>query len=767
MRKTSIFLITSLLAVTTAHAQQRCGTDEITQELKRRNPQIAIDEARIEQELYGIHANRLPPNTAAKGTGTGPDTTTVYDVPIVFHVVHDYGAEYVSDNALYEEVAIMNRVFSRTNVDQMAGIIPPFAGNIPGTNVRYVGNARVRFHLATKDPLGQPTTGITRRYSYLTNLANDESKFDLWPTNRYINIWVIRTFAPTPDGSTPAAYAYRPFVAVNVPYGDGIITLFDYLGRDNTVPHEMGHTLDLPHVFGQTNQTGLVCGDDGVDDTPPTSGHAPSSCNNLAAIYDTTCSKGYLKNYSGTSFQALYGGNDSVSSHLIDYPDTTNAQNVMDYTYCSKMFTYGQTIRMRRALTSPVAGRNNLWSPANLTWTGALEPRPDLAPIADFSANRHFICTGTATQLTNRTWRDTVSSVSWTLSNNATPATSANTATFSATFAQPGWAELTLTANSNAGSNTITKKDIVYVADPNPVPLPTSGYYQEFAPGGDVDQFPIFNYYGHNDYKWEVVNNVGYYDQHCIMFHNYDSRPVATNVTQTQTPRGHYADYFTRAFDLTGSEFATRCNLTFFTAGAFRVTRTNLMNDTLNITYSIDCGLTWRPLANLTKGDLGTKYEANPFTPGGASDWQLIAKAIPAAAKTNKVFFRFRYMSGTDRGDVSGYSWGTGNNFYMDRINITGNPAGVNMPELTARGMILAPNPTTGRTTLIISGGDNSLAQVQVTDIAGKVVYRTDVRLANAATQVDIPAEPVSAKGMYLVHVIANSKTQTEKLVVY
>ena len=81
--------------------------------------------------------------------------------------------------------------------------------------------------------------------------------------------------------------------------------------------------------------------------------------------------------------------------------------------------------------------------------------------------------------------------------------------------------------------------------------------------------------------------------------------------------------------------------------------------------------------------------------------------------------------------------------------------------------MTLYPNPTNGGATLTIHGGDNSLAEVNVTDITGKVVYRTETRLAAEQTQVEIPATNVAVKGIYMVHVIANGKSQTQKLVVY
>ncbi|MBK7183136.1 MAG: hypothetical protein IPH89_09465 [Bacteroidetes bacterium] len=46
-----------------------------------------------------------------------------------------------------------------------------------------------------------------------------------------------------------------------------------------------------------------------------------------------------------------------------------NVQNAMDYSYCNKMFTYGQKARMHACLNDTMANRNNLWQTANLIAT--------------------------------------------------------------------------------------------------------------------------------------------------------------------------------------------------------------------------------------------------------------------------------------------------------------------------------------------------------------------------------------------------------------
>lgn len=763
-----------------AQVAEPCASTEHHKQQVRMFPQISAAEAQLEQDIKATLdaqvAAYLSQNLAAKGTNadwnainriTNDSMVKELHIPVVVHIIHNYGSDYIPDNKVYQLIQDINKYYHVQN--DTTSVIKPFK--------QYVGNAHITFHLATRDPQGQPTTGITRHYTYLTAGGDELAKMDQWPAHRYLNIWSELRIGRPIAGGIVAAYSRFPADGTQNPYGDGIISNSLFIGDNgSTIAHEVGHYFNLLHVWNSNGMgacdAGAPCGDDAVDDTPPTTGHFSGTCPTRGCqLYDTMdCVAEYKKTYS-------LGGN----SVTVDFPDTVNTQNIMDYSDCTNMFTVGQVARMRATLYSNTTIRAGLKDTGNLVLTGVYDSvnhrfinTPDLAPIADFSVNRNFVCAGLlAAPFVNRSWRDTVSGLSWTFSNSATPGTSTSlapaTAPLNVTFGQPGWATASLTATSNAGNNTLSRDRLVYVADPTPVATPTSSYYQEFdqGSGSDVDQYPIFNYYNVPGYKWEVVNNLGYFDNSCIKYNNYDPRPSATLVTSTQSPGGNYSDFYTRAFDLTGSEFATRCNFTFYAAGAFRTTNTRYMNDSLIVTFSDDCGLTWKPAFSLAKGDLAASYSSVYYAPLSQSEWRLISKPLPSIAKKARVYFRIRFVSGTDNGEINGYPWGTGNNFYMDRINITGNPTGISTPELEAKGMILAPNPTNGSATLTIPGGDNSLARVNVTDITGKVIYRTDVRLINEATQVEIPATSISVKGMYMVQVIANNRTQTQKLVVY
>ena len=793
MVKKSLLLLAAAISVSGSTYAQRnaCATDEAMQKARALHPEIVQYEAQMETQIKeGLKHIDLT-KYAAKGTGTRTGvipsipvedlSLDVYDIPVVVHVVHDYGSEYVKDDDIYQAVKDWNIVYMKQNPDT-SDVIYPFQYH-DSAHRGYIGNPRIILHLANRDPHGNPTKGITHEQSYLAANGGDQAKLNGWPNSSYINIWLVKAM---PGHASAAAYAYYPSAAqapAMAPY-DGVIALYTYLNTDKTINHEIGHVLNLKHPWGDTNNPDVSCGDDDVDDTPPTKGHNITGCT-AAALYDTTCSNGYVKNYLD---------NNNVP-FTVDYPDTNNSQNIMDYTYCSRMFTKGQVLRMHQALNLDVANRANLWSTRNLAATGLLAdstkdpatdiiPMADLAPIPDFSVEKgkttgvppnertYFYCAndaGLQFGFTNRSWGDTLTSVKFHFSNGATvtdttltgAAITSATGTVYNSFSQPGWVTVDMDVNGNGGTHATSSRLSVYAADgANPVVLNPNNYqyFMEFS-AAEMDKFPIFNYYN-NGFKWDLRNNNGFLDKTCISYRGFDNRPYPQN--ETGTPGGDFDDFFTPAYDLTAMATGN-CNLNFMSAGTFRTGNPSDMKDSLVISYSTTCGKSWTTLKAIGKHDLANNGTSTiAYEPLGSGEWSLQSIDIPAAARTNKTFFRFRYKPGVDANQTS-----TGNNFYMDRLNISNFPLGVNTLVNNDHNISLAPNPTNGSSYVIISNKDNGTASVNVTDVTGRVVYSTTQKLSNSIERIEIPASVLHVKGIYMVHVKTDTQSQTEKLVAY
>ena len=271
----------------------KCGTTEMQQKLYAQHPELA--QAEVDYNL--LLAEQIKANKESKSV------EQVYIIPIVFHIIHTNGTENISDAQVIDEVNILNRDWRKQNADTI-GIVAPFQAK--------AADMKIEFRLAQIDPNGNCTNGIDRIYSHKTENANDQSKLNPWPRDKYLNVWVIKTM----ESVGTAGYAYYPTATdpwYMLPY-DGIIIIHSYIGSIGTasvltsraLTHEVGHWLNLPHTWGSTNNPNVSCGDEGVADTPITKGH--DNCSNR---FDYFCDS---KALSGTySF-----GNVTVSSGTTD-----------------------------------------------------------------------------------------------------------------------------------------------------------------------------------------------------------------------------------------------------------------------------------------------------------------------------------------------------------------------------------------------------------------------------------------------------------------
>src|SRR4051794_38703600 len=95
----------------TAQTTQPCGTDEMHQKYLQQYPQIADFEQQLEKSIsYNIAHHKM--DKYARKTSTAHAWDDYYDIPVVVHVMHNYGLDYLSDNAVYNLIAEMNRFYS-------------------------------------------------------------------------------------------------------------------------------------------------------------------------------------------------------------------------------------------------------------------------------------------------------------------------------------------------------------------------------------------------------------------------------------------------------------------------------------------------------------------------------------------------------------------------------------------------------------------------------------------------------------------------------
>lgn len=297
--------------VASVFAQERnCSSMENLEYRMQQDPDL---EQRMQQiETYTQSAIQQMQSSKIEGS--------IITIPVVVHVIYSNAQENISDAQILSQIQVLNDDFRRLNSD---------ADNAWSQ----AADTEIQFCMATVDPNGNTTTGITRKSSSTTTWGtNDAMKkssqggVDPWDASQYLNMWVcnigggILGYAQFPGGSAATdgvVMGPNYFGSKNEGSGFYLSSPFD---EGRTTTHEVGHFLNLRHIWGDSN-----CGNDFVSDTPT---HQTS--NGGCPIGQVSCSS------------------------------TDMVQNYMDYTNdsCMNLFTQGQTDRMRTVLNAGGVRRN-------------------------------------------------------------------------------------------------------------------------------------------------------------------------------------------------------------------------------------------------------------------------------------------------------------------------------------------------------------------------------------------------------------------------
>ncbi|MFT5989457.1 MAG: hypothetical protein ACJATN_001612 [Neolewinella sp.] len=286
-------------------AQRDCGTMEALEQAIEQDPTIIDRMEKLEEFTRNFRQD--------------PGEKAVFSIPVVVHVVYRNGTQNISDAQVQSQIAVMNEDFRRLNSDA-DGVWSQAA------------DTEIEFCLATVDPNGNATSGITRTTTTESSFSNGTKRVhrnstggkDAWPAADYMNMWVCDLAG--------GGLGYAQFPNTGVAATDGIVIDYAYFGRGGsaqapfdlgrTATHEVGHYLNLRHIWGDGNCNA----DDFVTDTP-TSDASNGGCQ----IGSVSC-----------------GSVDMVQNYM-DYSDDG----------CMNLFTAGQKTRMTAALSGARASLAN------------------------------------------------------------------------------------------------------------------------------------------------------------------------------------------------------------------------------------------------------------------------------------------------------------------------------------------------------------------------------------------------------------------------
>lgn len=272
-------------------AAKKCASYEVLQEQLKNDPTLALRMQEIE-DFTESFAKRGENMRLVKG---------VYEIPVVVNVLYKTAAENISDAQIQSQIDVLNKDFSATNADY--GLVPSTF-----TAVRS-GNTNIKFVLS------KIVRKATTKTSWSTNDAMKKAAAGIVPTSptNTLNLWCcnlgggILGYAQFPGG----AAATDGVVIDNNAFGTtGTVTAPYNKGR--TATHEVGHWLNLRHIWGDA-----TCGNDQVSDTPL---HNTANYGCPAAGHKSTCT----------------GKPVEMTMNYMDYTDDA----------CMYMFSAGQKTRM-------------------------------------------------------------------------------------------------------------------------------------------------------------------------------------------------------------------------------------------------------------------------------------------------------------------------------------------------------------------------------------------------------------------------------------
>ncbi|PKP28995.1 MAG: zinc metalloprotease [Bacteroidetes bacterium HGW-Bacteroidetes-18] len=293
----------------------KCASMKVLNQQLRDNPGLENRMFQIEKHTREFIAAKSSAIGKGKpGSGGGGTTLTPYSgtvtIPVYIHVIYSNSAQNISETQIYSQIAVLNNDFNDSNYS-----------DVP-TEFQNVGaNIDINFTLNSGN--------ITRHSDATTSWGTNNSvKTKYPPVAGYLNFWVcnigggILGYAQFPGGNAATdgvvvgtEYFGSILLDPDGYYGNPTTTYFDSYNKGRTATHEVGHWLNLRHIWGD----GRCKQDDFVADTP-------------------------------SSDRANYG----CPAPVVHCQSTDMTMNYMDYTddACMNLFTLGQKDRMRAIFAS-------------------------------------------------------------------------------------------------------------------------------------------------------------------------------------------------------------------------------------------------------------------------------------------------------------------------------------------------------------------------------------------------------------------------------
>lgn len=448
-----LFTLLLIVGAQALSAQHHGATIEKRERYIHTHPEYRLKQQKMEQEVQQY----LSKKSFLKTSGVDG----VITIPVVFHVVYKTTAQNLPDAQLFSQLEVLNDDFRRLNADTV---------NTPSEYLGVAADTKIEFCLASRDPLGNSTSGIERKqtnktqFDYLEDdvMFDETGGLDAWNRDAYLNIWVCNL------GDNLLGYAQFPGLPAET---DGVVIHYEFLGSGGTAQapynlgrtctHEVGHWLGLEHPWGE----GGCNVDDDIADTPTCSGDYESEVDKGCPSPGDECGDG---------------------RRMIE--------NYMDYSQdaCFNIFTRGQADRISAVINTQ---RQSL-----LSSTGCRAF--DAKPLVNFTADKNIVYQGGEVKF--KEFVEDEESFTWTF-EGANIATSVD-ANPLVTYLDIGTHDVTITAQNQIGDSSLTKKEFIEVLETT-----ESTTFEHFFVGNPVLEETTQGYVsGHNSFEDKAKAN--YYE---------------------------------------------------------------------------------------------------------------------------------------------------------------------------------------------------------------------------------------------------------------
>lgn len=307
----TLLLLFSILLLGYSHSllgqDLRCGTMERFEHECKENQDLLLNRKAINMKIKKWKKNNIANES--------------FVIPVVFHIIYKNENEYIPFEQIMSQLDVLNQDFNRTNPD---------ANQTPSEFSDVAADCNISFCLAQRTENNDSTTGITYTETNVSSFSLYDNRIfqdslggkTIWISSDYLNIYVCDLTNALGFSSFPGGDENRDAIVVDFS-NFGTINVSPPFNKGRTATHELGHWLDLYHIWGPGN-----CGSDEVEDTPSQEienygcpSHPSPSCDNNGDMF----------------------------------------QNYMDYTNdaCMNLFTNGQKERMHATLNTERQGIGN------------------------------------------------------------------------------------------------------------------------------------------------------------------------------------------------------------------------------------------------------------------------------------------------------------------------------------------------------------------------------------------------------------------------